>query len=131
MWTISFVKDRDPPGWRYWDYSAHRTARSWRTGVAASPWRVDPDHPVDPSAMTLRLLVREEGCASGLSATGRVQPLDIAADAAEVTLTVYVTPLPGSQECPMNPETPVIVDLPQALGDRALRDGATYRRAGG
>jgi integrase len=39
-------------------------------------------------------------------------------------LTFYVTPLEGSQECPGNPETAVIVELGQAVGGRFVRDGS-------
>ena len=42
-----------------------------------------------------------------------------------VLVTFGVRPLPGDQECPGNPPTPVLVVLPGPLGDRQLLDGAT------
>jgi hypothetical protein len=87
---------------------------------------VDPRHPVEVSAMTLRILVRDGRCASGMSALGRVEPVDLYADASVVTLAVFVTPLPGDQECPQNPETAVIVELPNAIGAPQLIDAGSY-----
>jgi hypothetical protein len=79
--------------------------------------------------MTLRILVRERQCASGMSALGRVEPVELYADASVVTLAVFVTPLPGDQECPQNPEAAVIVDLPDAIGTRPLVDAGSYPRS--
>ncbi len=78
--------------------------------------------------MTLRILVREGQSASGMSALGRVEPVDLYVDASVVTLAVGVTPLPDYQECPQNPETAVIVELPDAIAARQLIDAGTYPR---
>lgn len=42
-----------------------------------------------------------------------------------VTVTFAVRPRLGAQECPSNPETPFVLELPEPLGDRSLRDGSS------
>jgi len=97
---------------------------AWRDGVEASSWRVDPLEPPLPTSSRLRVLVTERACASGQSAAGRIRVPELYVDERELVLTFYVTPLEGSQECPGNPETAVIVELGQALGGRFVRDGS-------
>ena len=54
----------------------------------------------------------------------RVLPPDIFADETELVLTMFVSPRPGFQTGARNPETPVRVELPHAVGSRRLIDGA-------
>jgi hypothetical protein len=122
--TVTFECWRRAGFWTYWNSCHGGGVRSWRHGVEASSWRLDPGEQPLPTATRLRALVTERTCASGQSADGRVQPPDRHADHEELVLTFYVTPLDGEQECPGNPETAVIVDLGEAVGDRSVRDGA-------
>ena len=39
----------------------------------------------------------------------------------------YVTPLPGSQKCPGNPQTPAVFVLPEPIGERRAVDAGEYR----
>jgi hypothetical protein len=52
---------------------------------------------------------------------------DIFVDESELVLTMFVTPRPGYQSGSRNPETPVRVALPHAVGSRELIDGALLR----
>jgi hypothetical protein len=91
-----------------------------RDGIRASAWRLDPLR----HQQTLRLLVTERAFASGQSADRRILPPDIYLGEDEIILTVYVKPRPGFQTGSRNPETPVRVALPEAVGGRVLTDGA-------
>jgi len=95
-----------------------------RDGIRASPWRLDPTQELAPDERTLRLLVTERAFASGQSAERRILPPDIHFGEDEIILTVYVEPRPGFQTGSRNPETPVQVLMPEAVGGRRLTDGA-------
>jgi hypothetical protein len=85
----------------------------------AAEWEVDPEAELDPTTSTVPILVNEVECASGRSAEGRIEvTVDYRAD--EVEFDVGVRPRGGDQECPSNPTTPYIVELDEALGERAI-----------
>lgn len=87
-------------------------------------WQLDPAYPApDESTTLLHLLVTEERCAGGRSAAGRISPAYVFGHDAEVTVQVFVQDPGRGQDCrkPASP-TPVTVELPMQLGDRALRD---------
>jgi hypothetical protein len=86
---------------------------------------LDGDGSLDPNTSKLDLLVVEQSCASGQSATGRVQ-VDVDATADEIRLLVGVEPAEGAQTCPSNPATPVTVDLDEPIGDRRVVDVSRY-----
>jgi hypothetical protein len=41
-----------------------------------------------------------------------------------ITVTIYVTPRPGDQDCQSNPDHPVTVSLGEPIGDRSILDGS-------
>jgi hypothetical protein len=122
--TVTFERAADATAWSYWNSAEGGGVAAWRDGVEASSWRVDPLEPPLPTSSRLRALVTERACASGQSAAGRVRVPELYIDERELVLTFYVTPLEGSQECPGNPETAVIVELGQAVDGRFVRDGS-------
>lgn len=67
-------------------------------------------------------LVRERECASGQSAEGRIELVDLTLTAEQIQLHVGVQPLGGGQECPGNPPTPFTVDIGEPIGDREIVD---------
>jgi hypothetical protein len=109
--------------------NAASSLRAMRDGIRASSWRLDPTYDVQPGHSTLRVLVTEQAFASGQRAEGRILPPDIYIDDDELLLTVFVTPRAGFQTATKNPETPVRVMLPVAVGSRRLIDGADGRFA--
>jgi len=73
---------------------------------------------------SLDLWVHENACASGQSATGRIEPrVDYGADS--ITVTITVTYAGGDQACPGNPDTPYTLTLDEPVGDRVINDGGT------
>ena len=68
----------------------------------------------------------ETACASGQSPDGRVNEPVIAYGTDAVTVTFTVTPRPGAQDCPGNPEFPVEITLTRAAWRRgAILDGGS------
>jgi hypothetical protein len=111
--------------WTVAGSSVPRSLRATRDGIRASSWRPDPTRELTEADSELRLLVTEQAFASGQSADGRVLVPDIYEDDGEVVLRVFVSPRPGGfQTGTRNPETPVRIALPRALGPRLLLDGA-------
>ncbi len=82
-------------------------------------WVVDPDAKLGPTATSIPIVVNEMECASGRSATGRIE-VEIAYGPDEVGIEVGVRPLGGDQNCPSNPNTPYIIELSEPLGDRSI-----------
>jgi hypothetical protein len=124
--TVAVRQDARRGTWSSIAVSSGRPLRATRDGIRASSWRLDPSHPAEPSDTVLRVLVREQTFAGSQRADGRVLAPDLHLDAEQLVLTMFVTPRPGFQSRSPNPETPVRIALPQAVGDRLLIDGALY-----
>lgn len=77
-----------------------------------------------PDDTTIELLVRERACASGRSAEGRIELVDLDEAADEVRLRIGVQRRPGDQTCPGNPPTPFTVELSGPLRDRSVVDAS-------
>ncbi|HEY1776825.1 MAG TPA: hypothetical protein VGG41_11755 [Solirubrobacteraceae bacterium] len=107
--------------------SVAQPLRATRGTIRASTWRLDPAQELSAEERLLRVLVTEQAFAGGQRADGRVLAPDLFADQSEIVLTLFITPRPGFQTGTRNPETPVRIELPEALGDRRLIDGALAR----
>jgi hypothetical protein len=94
-----------------------------RVGPAA--WWVDPAAPAPaPDTTTVPALIRERACASGRSPEGRVIAPTVFSSADAVLVSVFVRQPAGAQDCPGNPAFPLVITLPEPLGDRRLLDGS-------
>jgi hypothetical protein len=85
-------------------------------------FRLDPTQPYDPEVASVALLVREQSCASGRLATGRIAPAVVTYMPSEVRVTVSVIAISGGGRCPLNPETPFSLSLREGLDGRPLVD---------
>ncbi len=103
-----------------------RELRAVRDGVRASSWRLDPSFEPQPLVRELRVLVTERTMASGTPAAARLLQPELYLDAERALLRMYVRPLEGYVGRTGKHETPVIVRLPEPLGNRRLLDGALY-----
>jgi len=93
--------------------------------LGLASFRVAPHEELSPETEAVDVLVTERACNSGQDARGRVvRPAVILADDT-VTVVFAVVPRGGMQECPSNPETPVLLELPEPLGERRLLDGSS------
>ncbi len=111
-------------GWRVSGWGECGPALVLPPGLNGARWLPDPKHPL-PAVATraFTALVKESACASGQTSVGRVIGPVISVDAEQVLVAFAVRQLPdGFQTCQGNPSTPVLVDLGQPLGDRALID---------
>lgn len=93
-------------------------------GLGAASVALDANAPAAPEDTEVALLVNELACASGEDARGRVHLVDLDLDDDTVRIVVGVQPKDGSQTCPSHPWTPVVVELPEPLGDRSMVDAA-------
>jgi hypothetical protein len=75
-----------------------------------------------PDDTEVALEVYEQACASGRSAEDRVRLVDLEVTDDQVRLVIGVEPLDGAQTCPSNPPTPMVVELPEPVGDREVVD---------
>lgn len=123
--TVSVQRTRGER-WSARSVNTARQLRVTRDGIRASSFRVDPDAPPAPEATLLRLLVSEQTLAGGKLAHGRFLTPELHVDAERVLLRFYITPLPGWQARTRRWETPVLVQLPEPLGERQVVDGAVY-----
>lgn len=93
-------------------------------GAGLAMFRVAPHETLTPDTIEVDVLVTEMACNSGQDARGRILPPTITLSAESVTVVMTVRPRGGAQNCPMNPETPFLLVLPEPLGDRSLLDGS-------
>ena len=88
--------------------------------LAQATWRVDPAAHIEASSEKIPVLVREAGCASGVTVTDRiVSRVSYSADV--VTIDIRAKRLSGNQTC-QSVESPFVVELREPLGGRQLRD---------
>jgi hypothetical protein len=73
---------------------------------------------------SIELHVHEWACASGASAEGRIQLIELNETTEQVRLRIGVRPRAGGQDCPGNPPTPLTIDLDEPLGDREIVDAS-------
>jgi hypothetical protein len=77
-----------------------------------------------PGDTSVDLLVTERECASGHSAEGRIELVELNETTEQVQLRVRVRPRDGDQSCQGNPPTPLTIDLGGPLGDREIVDAS-------
>lgn len=94
-------------------------------GVNLAAFRVAPGAALDPDVTEIAVLVTETVCNSGQDARGRILPPQLITDAETVTVVMTVRARGGAQDCPSNPETPFLLELPEPLGERRLLDGSS------
>ena len=118
-------------GWRWAGYGDCHPMAVWPPGYGRANWILDPAFRAPgPNSRTLHLLVTEETCSGGRSATGRISPAFVTWDAQLVVIELFVQTLPGDHECPGVPPTPATLRLPVPLGDRTLFDAGTIGQGG-
>jgi hypothetical protein len=122
--TVAVRRDARHGTWAAVASSVEEQLVAARDGIRASPWRLDPTQSLGGDEQILRVLVLERTFASGQNARKRVLPPDLYIGDDEFIMRAYVKPRPGFQTGSRNPETPVRIALPEAVGKRRLIDGA-------
>ena len=78
-----------------------------------------------PEDTAIDLLVHERACASGQSAEGRIELIELTETARQVQLRIGVRPPTGdAQTCQSNPPTAYSVELAEPVGDRRIVDAS-------
>lgn len=122
---------RDGTSWRMGDHGDCFLMAVPSAGYGRANWTLDPASKAPgPDTRTLHLLVREEACSSGRSASGRISPAFVTWNGDELVIELFVQTLPGDHECPGVPDTPATLRLPVPLGDRTLFDAGTIGQGG-
>ncbi|VAW09673.1 hypothetical protein MNBD_ACTINO02-1640 [hydrothermal vent metagenome] len=97
-----------------------------RAGFGPASITINPEDPPNPDTTSLSLLAIEGACASGQAPIDReIIPVVVESEMA-VDITTLVASPPGSQTCPLGPRFPITVQLSTELGDRVIRDAASY-----
>ncbi len=90
----------------------------------ADVW-LDPAAALDPESREVRLILREQSCASGRSADDRVEVVGLAEDEQQVAFVLGVRHLEEQlATCPANPDTHFTLRLEHPLGDREIVDAS-------
>jgi len=124
------VRRRRRDKWDPLGASNSRPLRAWRDGARASSWRLDPSFEVESDHTELRILVTEQTYASGTPAADRLQTPELYLDDDEAIVRVYIEPLVGYVGRTARHETPMVITLPEPIGEREVVDGALYEPAG-
>lgn len=96
-------------------------------GLGSTEWALDPKVPAPTATDTeMRILVWDMACTGGRPTTGRMAPPLVEYLDTSLVMTIGVTPIPGGGTCIGPPGTPVLVMLPEPIGDRELLDGGIY-----
>lgn len=120
LWSISLKHGEG--AWRFARGGDCRPSLVLPGGIGDADWVPDPGDP-SPAASTqvFTALVTERSCASGRSSDGRIVGPALLMTPSQVLVGFGVRSLGGGY-CIGNPSTPVVVDLGEPLGDRALID---------
>jgi hypothetical protein len=94
-------------------------------GAGYATWRIDPTSSPTAASTQVAVLAIEMACAGGAAPLGRLLPPIVLTTDEAVTIALFVRTAPGANDCPGNPEVPVMVDLGGALGSRHLFDGSS------
>ncbi len=125
--TVVVRRDSRRGRWSMVTMARGATLRAARERIRASSFRLDPIHEPSPRDTTLHLLVTEQTHSSGRLAHGRMLPPDLHLSDDAIVLRLFIRPIEGFQNKTVkNHETPVLVELPEPLGEREVRDGAVF-----
>jgi hypothetical protein len=98
-------------------------------GTAETNWSLDPTFPAPkPTDITVHILVDRLACNDGVPVTpDEVHAPAITFTAVSVAVLYVSDPVsPGAHTCPGPMGTPLLLDLAQPVGQRALLDGSAY-----
>jgi hypothetical protein len=124
--TVAVKRGGRREKWAVVGVSNSRQLRASRQGIRASSWRLDPEFETGPGQTELHLLVTEQTQATGVLADDRLLAPDLYVGSDELILRFYIRALEGYTGRTRRYETAVRVHLPEAVGERAVLDGAVY-----
>jgi hypothetical protein len=125
LWEVSISSSGG--GWRADGWGQCNPQVALGGGIHAGRWGFHPNAPPpNANATELAVIVEEIECADGPPGDRVLPPLiDYAPDSITIVARLRDLP-PGTYPCPGIPGTPVVFDLEEPLGDRALLDGVNF-----
>jgi hypothetical protein len=121
--VMTFKRERGRWSWRG---SGGCRPRTFDNGHEAVGWRPRAGAALPPETTRVPVLVQEQRCASGRDARGRIISPLVHYGPTTITVTYFVRPLEGGQNCQGVPETPATLVLDEPLNGRTLLDGGPY-----
>ncbi len=112
-------------GWRSVEMGRCRIEMG-RDGFGTARFTIDPETPPNPDTTNLSLLATEGACASGRAPVDREVIAVVVETDTAVDITTLIELASGLQTCPSNPSFSMSVPLSTPLGDRSIRNTASY-----
>jgi hypothetical protein len=113
--------------WKWQGYAFGCTPHSIRRGVAAVSWTLAEGQHLGSGTRRVRVDLGPGECDDGASQNARVEKPEFREQNGYLIMTLWLRPVPpGGHTCEGVVEPPLLVQLPEALGDRELFDGGTY-----
>jgi hypothetical protein len=113
--------------WKWQGYSSDCEPSSLRRGLPAVTWELAEGQRLTPDTTEIEVNLGPGDCASGRSQNDRLQKPEFREQNGKLLMSLWLRPLPpGFYTCIGIIEPPVVIELPEPLGDRELRDGGTY-----
>ena len=127
-WAAISLRRADDESWSFGGLRRGGPPHRYREGAGPAMWRFDPAQPRPTNdTLSVAVLVTELACTNGQRCDDRLLPAEVDIGRETVDVTFFVTSLPpGVYRCPSNPPCAVVVELPEPLGGRHLRDGCTF-----
>lgn len=119
--------------WHFSTYSSNCEPASVRRGVTAITWTLDPKQPqLSPRTRKISVYLGPGECNDGKSQNDRLQKPEFREQNGALLMALWLRPVsPGYHNCVGTIEPPVVIRLPEPLGNRRLLDGGTYPPSSG
>lgn len=113
--------------WKWQSYASDCDPSSIRRDIPAITWELAEGQKLTPDTRKIKVNLGPGDCASGRSQNERLQKPEFREQSGKLLVSLWLRPLPpGFYTCIGIIEPPVVIELPEPLGDRELRDGGTY-----
>jgi hypothetical protein len=115
---------RSEGGWGLEAFTSSCTPQSIRRGVPATPWSLVPGEHLNAGTRRVRIQPAPIECLG--NAKPRVLAREVREQNDALLLTIWLPVKRGTSYCAAVVPAPLLITLPEKLGDRELRDGGVY-----
>lgn len=114
--------------WKWQTYSGGCLPSTLRRERPAISWDLsDEQPPLSPQTRRVKVHLGPGECNDGKSQNDRLQKPEFREQNGKLIMTLWLRPVsPGFHTCVGLIEPPVVIELPEPLGERELLDGGTY-----
>src|SRR6476646_1121425 len=123
---MSFQRTRGR--WKFLGYAGGCLPNTLRRGQSAITWDLSEDQPsLGAQSHRIKVYLGPGECNDGKSQNDRLQKPEFREQNSKLIMTLWLRPVsPGLHTCVGLIEPPVVIELPEPLGERELLDGGTY-----